>query len=95
MQDTTNPAVQGSADPNGASGSGGVGELIGEVGALLIAAVLAGLLVLVRRWLRLRSRQQLPGLPKEKVLPLSHHGTLHDPKYLGRILEADKPPSSP
>ena len=66
-----------------------------EVGALLVAGVLVGLIVLVRRWWRLRSRPPMPGLPKEPVLPFSRHGTIHDPKYLGRILEADEPPAGP
>jgi hypothetical protein len=95
LRGTATPEGKPAADPSAASGSGGGGELIGELGALLIAGVLVGLIVLVRRWLRLRSRPPLPGLPMERVLPLSPHGTLHDPKYLGRILEAEEPPSGP
>jgi len=65
------------------------------VGALLVAAVLVGVIVLVRRWLRLHSRPSMPGLPQERLLPFSRHCTLHDPKYLGRILEAEHPPDGP
>lgn len=83
------------ARPGVASGSGGGGELTSEVGALLVAAVLVGVIVLVRRWLKLRSRPAMPGLPPERVLPFSRHGTIHDPKYLGRILEAEDPPGGP
>jgi hypothetical protein len=92
---TTPPASESSASQAGAGGSGGGGELMTEVGALLIAAVLVGVIVVVRRWLRLRSRPSMPGLPRERVLPFSRHGTLHDPKYLGRILEAEDPPPGP
>ena len=91
----TTPATEGQPADAGASGDSGGGELLTDVGALAIAAALVGLVVLVRRWLMLRSRQPLPGLPKERVLPLSRHGTLHDPKYLGRILEAEEPPGGP
>ncbi|PSB38513.1 hypothetical protein [Aphanothece minutissima] len=91
----TTPAPEAKpADAGGHAGSGG-GELLTDVGALGITAALVGVVVLVRRWLMLRSRQPLPGLPKERVLPLSRHGTLHDPKYLGRILEAEEPPTGP
>ncbi|WP_216593360.1 hypothetical protein [Cyanobium gracile] len=82
------------ADAGTHGGSAGT-ELLTDVGALGITAALVGVVVLVRRWLTLRSRQPLPGLPKERVLPLSRHGTLHDPKYLGRILEAEEPPAGP
>jgi hypothetical protein len=82
------------ADAGSHGGSTGT-ELLTDVGALGITAALVGVVVLVRRWLTLRSRQPLPGLPKERVLPLSRHGTLHDPKYLGRILEAEEPPAGP
>ncbi len=92
---TTQPASKALANPGGANESGGGGELISDVGALLIAGVLAAAVVLVRRWLRLRSRPTMPGLPRERVLPFSRHGTLHDPKYLGRILEAEDPPAGP
>ncbi len=88
------PATEGKRADAGAGGSGG-GELLADVGALVITAALVGVVVLVRRWLILRSRRPLPGLPKERVLPLSRHGTLHDPKYLGRILEAEEPPTGP
>lgn len=91
----TTPAAEGQPAAAGASGNSGGGELLTDVGALGIAAALVGLVVLVRRWLMLRSRQPLPGLPKERVLPLSRHGTIHDPKYLGRILEAEEPPGGP
>lgn len=87
----TTPATDGQAVGTRAGG----GELLTDVGALAIAAALVGVVVLVRRWLMLRSRQPLPGLPKERVLPLSRHGALHDPKYLGRILEAEEPPTGP
>ncbi|MEA5441974.1 hypothetical protein [Cyanobium gracile] len=92
---TSQPAGKGSPDPSAASASGGSGELSSEVGALLVAAVLMGVIVLVRRWLRLRSRPSMPGLPRERVLRVSRHGTIHDPKYLGRILEAEDPPAGP
>ncbi|MCP9858603.1 hypothetical protein KBZ33_05390 [Cyanobium sp. Cruz-8D1] len=92
---TTPPARKSSASQAGASGIVGGGELITEVGALLVAAVLVGVIAVVRRWLRLRSRPTMPGLPRERVLPLSRHGTIHDPKYLGRILEAEDPPAGP
>lgn len=91
----TTPATDSQPAGPGSSGGTGGGELLTDVGALGIAAALVGLVVLVRRWLMLRSRQPLPGLPKERVLPLSRHGTLHDPKYLGRILEAEEPPNGP
>jgi hypothetical protein len=91
----TTPAAEGQPVDAASSGGSGGGELLTDVGALGIAAALVGLVVLVRRWLMLRSRQPLPGLPKERVLPLSRHGTLHDPKYLGRILEAEEPPNGP
>ncbi len=91
----TASATDGQPADAGASGGTGGNELLIEVGALGIAAALVGVVVLVRRWLMLRSRQPLPGLPKERVLPLSRHGTLHDPKYLGRILEAEEPPTGP
>jgi hypothetical protein len=29
------------------------------------------------------------------LLPLSRHGTIHDSKYLGKMLETDEPPASP
>ncbi|MCP9785612.1 hypothetical protein [Cyanobium sp. N5-Cardenillas] len=92
---TTPPVSKSSTSQAEAGGSGGGGELIAEVGALLVAAVLVGVIVLVRRWLRLRSRPSMPGLPRERVLPFSRHGTLHDPKYLGRILEAEDDPTGP
>jgi hypothetical protein len=92
---TTPSASESSASQAGASGSGGGGELITEVGALLVVALLVGVIVVVRRWLRLRSRASMPGLPRERVLPFSRHGTLHDPKYLSRILEAEDPPPGP
>ncbi len=57
----------------------------------MVGMLVAGI-VLVRRWLNLRARQPLPGLPREPVLPFSRHGMLHDPKYLGRILQNDDPP---
>ncbi|WP_216920867.1 hypothetical protein [Synechococcus sp. CCAP 1479/9] len=91
----TTPATDGQAGGTRAAGGSGGGELLTDVGALAIAAGLVGVVVLVRRWLMLRSRQPLPGLPKERVLPLSRHGALHDPKYLGRILEAEEPPTGP
>ncbi|MCP9837087.1 hypothetical protein KBY84_06195 [Cyanobium sp. N.Huapi 1H5] len=91
----TASATDGKPADAGASGGSGGGELLTDVGALVIAAALVGVVLLVRRWLMLRSRQPLPGLPKERVLPLSRHGTLHDPKYLGRILEAEEPPTGP
>ncbi len=91
----TASATDGQPAEAGTSGGSSGGELLTDVGALGIAAALVGVVVLVRRWLILRSRQPLPGLPKEKVLPLSRHGTLHDPKYLGRILEAEEPPAGP
>lgn len=91
----TTPATDGQAVGTKAAGGSGGGELFTDVAALAIAAALVGVVVLVRRWMILRSRQHLPGLPKERVLPLSRHGTLHDPKYLGRILEAEEPPTGP
>ncbi|MDM7953584.1 MAG: hypothetical protein QUV07_10280 [Cyanobium sp. CZS 25K] len=75
--------------------SGGGGEWLMDVAALGITAVLVGMVVLIRRWLMLRWRKPPAGVPREPVLPLSPHGTLHDPKYLGRILEADEPPAGP
>jgi hypothetical protein len=102
--DPANPApLLGTAQPAGkdaalrgvSGGSGGGGELIGEVGALLLAGVLVGVIVLVHRWFRLRSRPSMPGLPRQRLLPLSRHGTIHDPKYLGKMLETDEPPASP
>ncbi|MCP9832716.1 MULTISPECIES: hypothetical protein [unclassified Cyanobium] len=92
---TSQPESKDSANPPGTRESDGGGELGSDVGALLIAGVVAGVVVLVRRWLRLRSRPPVPGLPRERVLPFSRHGTLHDPKYLGRILEAEDPPAGP
>jgi hypothetical protein len=92
---TTPTPSKGSGSVAGGSGSEAGGELMSEVGVLLLAGVLVGLVVLVRRWVRLRSRPPLPGLPRERVLPISRHGTLHDPKYLGRILEAEDPPPGP
>lgn len=91
----TTPATHGQATGSRAGGGSGGGELLTDVAALGIAAALVGVVVLVRRWMILRSRQSLPGLPKERVLPISRHGTLHDPKYLGRILEAEEPPAGP
>lgn len=91
---TSQPASKDLANPPGTKESDGGGELGSEVGALLIAGVLAGVVVLVRRWLRLRARPAMPGLPRERVLPFSRHGTLHDPKYLGRILEAEDDPTA-
>lgn len=92
---TAQKEVKDSRKASEANGSGGGGMLTSEVGALLIAGLLVGVIVLVRRWLRLRSRQSMPGLPRERVLPFSRHGTIHDPKYLGRILEAEDPPAGP
>jgi hypothetical protein len=63
-----------------------------DLGVLAFTALLVAGLVLLRRWLMLRSRQPHPALPRERLLPLSRHDTLHDPKYLGRILEEDEPP---
>jgi hypothetical protein len=91
----TTPATDGQAAGTKVTGGSGGGELLADVTALVIAAALVGVVVLVRRWMILRSRRPLPGLPKERVLPLSRHGTLHDPKYLGRILEAEEPPNGP
>lgn len=91
----TTPATEGKPADAGTTGASTGGELLTDLGALGIAAALVGLVVLVRRWLMLRSRQTLPGLPKERVLPLSRHAILHDPKYLGRILEAEDPPTGP
>ncbi len=92
---TTPPPGKASGSLAGADGSGAGGELMTEAGVLFLAGVLVGVILLVRRWVRLRSRPPLPGLPRERVLPLSRHGTLHDPKYLGRILEAEDPPAGP
>ncbi|WP_216908295.1 hypothetical protein [Synechococcus sp. CCY 0621] len=92
---TAQPEAKDAASQGEAPGSTLGGELIAEVGALLVAAVLVGVIVLVRRWLKLRSRPAMPGLPPERVLPFSRHGTIHDPKYLGRILEAEDPPGGP
>jgi hypothetical protein len=91
----TTPATDGQAVGSKAVGGSGGGELLTDVAALGIAAALVGVVILVRRWIVLRSRRPLPGLPKERVLPLSRHSTLHDPKYLGRILEAEEPPTGP
>ena len=92
---TAQPAGKDAALRGVSSGSGGGGELSGEVVALLLAGVLVGVIVLVQRWFRLRSRPSMPGLPRQRLLPLSRHGTIHDPKYLGKMLETDEPPASP
>jgi hypothetical protein len=65
-----------------------------DLGVLALTAVLFAGLLLLRRWLTLRSCQPHPALPRERLLSLSRHDTLHDPKYLGRILEEDEPPKS-
>jgi len=70
-------------------GTGGYQEWLLDLASLGFTAVLVAAIVLIRRWLLIRSRRPLPGLPPEPVLPFSRHGTLHDPKYLGRMLEAE------
>ncbi|MCP9929639.1 hypothetical protein KBY82_02445 [Cyanobium sp. AMD-g] len=92
---TVQPDGKTSASQAGAGESRAGQELFTEAVALLLAGVVAGAVVLVRRWLKLRSRPAMPGLPPERVLPFSRHGTIHDPKYLGRILEAEEPPGGP
>jgi nitrogen fixation protein len=89
---TPHPAVQEPAPPQGPPRSGGSDDLLMEMVTLVALGVLVGGILLLRRWWRLRSRKPLPGLPRERVLPLSRHDTLHDPKYLGRILQGDDPP---
>jgi hypothetical protein len=69
------------------AGAAGSSEQLMELGTLMILAFLVGFFVLVRRWLMLRARKPHPGLPTERVLQLSPHTRLHDPKYLGRILD--------
>lgn len=91
----TSPAPEAKPTDTGTGGGSTGSELLTDVGALGVTAALVGVVLLVRRWLILRSRRPLPGLPRERVLPLSRHGTLHDPKYLGRILEAEEPPAGP
>lgn len=91
----TSPAPEAKPTDTGTGGASTGSELLTDVGALGVTAALVGVVLLVRRWLILRSRRPLPGLPRERVLPLSRHGTLHDPKYLGRILEAEEPPAGP
>ncbi len=92
------PPVTGSEQPaereadDRAGDGGGADALWMDLGVLAITAVLVTGIVLLRRWLALRSRRPHPALPRERLLPLSHHDTLHDPKYLGRILEDDDPP---
>ncbi len=95
MLGTAQPEGKTSASQAGTSESRAGQELFTEAAALLVAGVLAGAVVLVRRWLKLRSRPVMPGLPPEQVLTFSRHGTIHDPKYLGRILEAEDPPGDP
>jgi len=95
VRGTDHPLGKDAARAGVSGGSGAGGELVTDVGALLVAGVVVGVIVLVWRWLKLRSRPPMPGLPRERVLPLSRHGTIHDPKYLGRILEADEPPAGP
>ncbi len=72
--------------------SSGSAQLLMEIGTLAMVGMVVVAIVLVRRWLNLRARQPPPGLPREQVLPISRHGRLHDPKYLGRILQSDDPP---
>jgi hypothetical protein len=89
---TTQPAQEGdTADASGPAADGG-SDLLMEMGTLVVLGVLVGFVALVRRWLVLRSRQPRPGLPPDRVLPLSPHARLHDPKYLGRIVDLDEPP---
>jgi hypothetical protein len=85
------PANTSSAGDRGA-GVSGASDLLMELSTLGILAILVGFIVLLRRWLTLRSRKPHPGLPQERVLPLSAHTTLHDPKYLGRIVDVDDAP---
>ncbi|KEF41790.1 MAG: hypothetical protein ER33_09575 [Cyanobium sp. CACIAM 14] len=89
---TTQPVEKKRPDPNGSGRSGDFGDLMMDLGTLVIVGVLIGAVVLVRRWLSLRRRKPLPGLPPERVLPIGRHGTLHDPKYLGSILQKDDSP---
>ncbi len=90
---TTQPAQEGDTADGSATAADGGSDLLMEIGTLVVVGVLVGFVVLVRRWLMLRSRQPHPGLPPERVLPLSPHARLHDPKYLGRIVDLDEPPS--
>lgn len=86
------PADRVAADSPGAGGGHDFGELFMDLGVLAITGLLVTGIVLLRRWLTLRSRKPHPALPRERLLPLSRHDALHDPKYLGRILEDDEPP---
>ena len=94
---TPDPGIQqsadrGSADPAAISSGRGAEVLFMDLAVLAITALLVGGILLLRRWLTLRSRKPHPALPRERLLPLSRHDALHDPKYLGRILEDDEPP---
>jgi hypothetical protein len=85
--------VEGNDTPSGVSSGGrGVDELVMDLGVVAITALLVTGIVVLRRWLTLRSRKPHPALPRERLLSLSRHDALHDPKYLGRILEDDEPP---
>jgi len=76
-------------------GTGGSQEWLLDLASLGFTAVLVAAIVLIRRWLLIRSRRPNPGLPPEPVLPFSRHGTLHDPKYLSRMLEAEQKSKDP
>jgi hypothetical protein len=86
------PVERDPAHPTVASGNTSGGDLWMDLGVLTFTALLVAGVLLLRRWLTLRSRQPHPSLPRERLLPLSRHDTLHDPKYLGRILEEEEPP---
>ncbi|WP_216902675.1 hypothetical protein [Synechococcus sp. CCY 9618] len=92
---TTEPAA--SEPPPGADRppSAGFADLLTEMATLVVVGVSVVGVVVVRRLMTVRSRQLLPGLPRERVLRRSRHGTLHDPKYLGSILQGEDPPSGP
>ncbi len=98
VQAQPTPPVTGYEQPSDrdaddrAGAGGGADALWTDLGVLAITAVLVAGIVLLRRWQALRSRRPHPALPRERLLPLSHHDRLHDPKYLGRILEDDHPP---
>ncbi len=86
------PAESNPGDLSAEAASDGSAALLTEIGTLAMVGMVVVGIVLIRRWLNLRARQPLPGLPREQVLPFSRHGMLHDPKYLGRILQNDDPP---